>query len=259
MMVPLNRGPAAALPLVCVCGVDLYAELARALEPDRRVLAAFVPMDLDVPIEVAGVALAMPRIAARYLELLRSSAPRGPYAIAGYSFGGLIAYEMAQQLRARGEEVVLLALFDSVLPRARPRPTLEERVSAHLDRLRESPGRFASHLLRQARRRIGLAPPTRESADDHRYAVVMGATAAYEASAKPYGGPVVIWRALYAGRRPVRTAPDLGWSGLVPADTPVHPVPAEHVTLLDAPHAARIASELRAHLARLDPPASAAS
>ena len=42
-----------------------------------------------------------------------ASAAEGPYRIGGYSFGGLVAYEMAQQLEAQGESVALLALFDA--------------------------------------------------------------------------------------------------------------------------------------------------
>ncbi|GAA3207272.1 amino acid adenylation domain-containing protein [Actinocorallia longicatena] len=44
---------------------------------------------------------------------LRSVQPRGPYHLAGYSLGGLLAYEAARQLRAAGEEVALLVLIDA--------------------------------------------------------------------------------------------------------------------------------------------------
>ena len=39
--------------------------------------------------------------------------PNGPYALAGYSFGGIVAFEMAKQLRANGKEVRMLAIFDT--------------------------------------------------------------------------------------------------------------------------------------------------
>src|SRR5437773_3104337 len=42
--------------------------------------------------------------------------PEGPYYVCGASFGGLLAYETAQQLKARGQEVALLALFDTYGP-----------------------------------------------------------------------------------------------------------------------------------------------
>ncbi len=261
MMIALNEGPAATIPLACVCGVELYEELARALEPERRVLGAYIPMDLDVPLETAAVSLDVPRLAARYIDMLLSDVPRGPYALGGYSFGGLIAYEMAQLLRARGEQVALVALFDCIMSRARPRLTVGERVSAHVGRLRRSPARFVSHVVEHARERMGLAtrpPPDTSEDHDHHYAIVMRATAAYEAIAKPYDGPVAIWRA-DGGSQEARLAPDLGWSGLVPKDTPVHTISAEHVTVLRSPNAELIAREIGAHLARFDPPATVAS
>ncbi len=53
-------------------------------------------------------------MAARYVKDLRRFQARGPYYLGGYCMGGTVAYEMAQQLRAQGEEVALLALFDTL-------------------------------------------------------------------------------------------------------------------------------------------------
>ena len=52
-------------------------------------------------------------MAVRYLSEVRTIQPRGPYFLGAYSWGSRVAYEMAQQLLASGEEVALLALFDS--------------------------------------------------------------------------------------------------------------------------------------------------
>ncbi|MET9554799.1 amino acid adenylation domain-containing protein [Streptomyces sp. NPDC006645] len=51
--------------------------------------------------------------AAAYIRLIREIRPKGPYHLLGWSFGGLLAYEIAVQLRAAGEEVGLLAVLDS--------------------------------------------------------------------------------------------------------------------------------------------------
>ena len=58
-------------------------------------------------------------VAARYVTALRAQAPIGPYLLGGYSAGGAIAYEMAQQLRSAGEDVALLAMLDASAPRTR--------------------------------------------------------------------------------------------------------------------------------------------
>jgi amino acid adenylation domain-containing protein len=52
-------------------------------------------------------------MAAAYLSEIKSVQPNGPYYLGGRSFGGTVAYEMARQLKSEGEEVALLAIFDS--------------------------------------------------------------------------------------------------------------------------------------------------
>jgi amino acid adenylation domain-containing protein len=53
-----------------------------------------------------------------YLGVLRSVQPWGPYRLGGYSLGGQVAFEMANQLLAQGEEVHALVLFDSETPKS---------------------------------------------------------------------------------------------------------------------------------------------
>jgi amino acid adenylation domain-containing protein len=55
-------------------------------------------------------------IAAYYIKALRTVQPSGPYYLGGWSFGGLVAFEMAQQLRSSGHQVALLAILDTLAP-----------------------------------------------------------------------------------------------------------------------------------------------
>src|SRR5262249_10649045 len=55
-------------------------------------------------------------MAAHYIEEIRTVQTQGPYFLGGMSFGGRVAFEMAQQLGRRGHEVALLALFDTYGP-----------------------------------------------------------------------------------------------------------------------------------------------
>jgi acyl carrier protein len=55
-------------------------------------------------------------IAADYLHALRRIQPSGPYCLLGESGGGLVAYEMAQQLRSQNEEVAFLGVLDTYIP-----------------------------------------------------------------------------------------------------------------------------------------------
>lgn len=86
-----------------------YEPLGRHLEPGRP-FYAFQARGLEegeepfVTIEAA---------ASFYLDTLRAFQPEGPYFLGGWSVGGLIAFEMSRILRAQGEEIALLTLFDS--------------------------------------------------------------------------------------------------------------------------------------------------
>ena len=71
------------------------------------------------PIGLDGKTPPLTRIedmATHYIEALRSVQPKGPYFLGGWSFGGWVAFEMAQQLQKSGEEVALLAVLDTLAP-----------------------------------------------------------------------------------------------------------------------------------------------
>jgi thioesterase domain-containing protein len=55
----------------------------------------------------------MEEIAAYYVREILEQNPHGPFNLAGYSFGGIVAFEMAKQLKASGREVNMLAIFDT--------------------------------------------------------------------------------------------------------------------------------------------------
>ena len=55
-------------------------------------------------------------MAAHYLEKIRAMQPEGPYLLGGWSMGGMVAYEMARQLREGGEGVEMLAVLDCEAP-----------------------------------------------------------------------------------------------------------------------------------------------
>ncbi|MFJ4953085.1 beta-ketoacyl synthase N-terminal-like domain-containing protein [Streptomyces sp. NPDC088760] len=71
---------------------------------------------LSFPGDVSTAPTSLRGLAALYLERIRRRQPEGPYRLGGYSFGGNVAYEMALQLQAAGEEVETLVLFDSYPP-----------------------------------------------------------------------------------------------------------------------------------------------
>ncbi len=76
------------------------------------------------------------RMAGLYLAEMRQVQPRGPYYLGGYSMGGEVAFEIAQQLGRQGEEVALLVLFDTSNPVRPVRPhILGDMADEEKDRL----------------------------------------------------------------------------------------------------------------------------
>ena len=83
------------------------------------------------PIGIDGQNSPLTRIsdmAAHYILALRTVQPKGPYFLGGWSFGGLVAFEMAQQLQSSGDEVALLAVLDAVAPVASNKPSLGDSL-----------------------------------------------------------------------------------------------------------------------------------
>jgi amino acid adenylation domain-containing protein len=89
-----------------------YADLARCLGPEQPFYGLQSPgLNGELPLYAR-----IEDLAAYYLELLRPVQPEGPYFLGGWSMGGIVAFEMAQQLHRQGQPVALLALLDSGLP-----------------------------------------------------------------------------------------------------------------------------------------------
>ncbi|MCZ0974772.1 alpha/beta fold hydrolase [Streptomyces albulus] len=90
----------------------MYSGLLRHLPPDQPVYGLQAP-GLTEPDAAPGD---MAQLVRAYLEQVRAVQPDGPYALLGWSFGGLVAHEMAVQLQEAGQDVASLVLMDSFPP-----------------------------------------------------------------------------------------------------------------------------------------------
>ena len=90
--------------------VGCYAELAQRLGKEQPFYG------IEAPEFTVGVAPKIEELARSYIKLLKTVQPEGPYSLVGYSMGGSVAFEMAQQLRGEGAEVGALVLIDTPTP-----------------------------------------------------------------------------------------------------------------------------------------------
>ena len=141
-------------PFFCVHpsggNVLCYLELSRALGDDYPFYGLQDPPDFEGARRHSDD---IEEMAARYVELLREVQGSGPYLLGGYSFGGVVAFEMARQLRGAGQEVGLLALLDTAAPHASRRLLeLEERMGVN-------DGVMLALDLNEHARQTGAEPP----------------------------------------------------------------------------------------------------
>jgi thioesterase domain-containing protein len=235
-LVPI-RPAGAGTPLFCVHPIGgtvfCYRELAGALGPGRP-LYGLQAQGLD------GVAVPLEHVedmASNYLRAVRGVQGRGPYLLAGWSFGGLVAFEMARQLEEDGEAVALLALIDS---RAPGDATYREAT----------PADFELELARQARPDAAgfpaASPPVDRSALERVFAANGRAGHRYRPSG--YTRPVLLLSAADTGPRPAG-ALVAGWRRLLGDGLEAVPVPGSHHTLLQAPHVHSLGALLEGRLA----------
>ncbi|MCB1063976.1 MAG: amino acid adenylation domain-containing protein [Verrucomicrobiae bacterium] len=115
--------------LFCVHGADgsvlFYQPFADLLKVDFAVHAIEAPMLTNLGIEPRG---SIEKVAQQYLDDIRSVQPTGPYHFAGYSYGALVAWEMARLAQEQGDEVASVIIYDMYNPADARQYSLSERL-----------------------------------------------------------------------------------------------------------------------------------
>jgi len=197
-------------------------------------------------------------MASYYAGSIREVQPRGPYILAGYSFGGVVAFEMAHQLSTAGEKVALLALLDSYThPRSWPlscrigvlrsriayraslaaKVPIGQTVNYYLGRLGDiSRDRFRKHLRTLVPRGIGNEelPEAAQRVKDSCYAAWDRYRPSY------YPGKITFLKAGTNWRYP--EDPRTIWRNLA-GEFEMHTVPGEHSELV-GPSAEHLADRI---------------
>jgi len=268
-LVPLKLGGDKP-PLFCIYGMLLYHDLTRNLDSEQPVYGVYLQEEVNLlqvgRLEELSALTSITGLARRYLKEIQTLQPEGPYFLTGLSFGGLVAFEMAQQLHMQGEQVALLALFDTPGPSNRKKLPWQERVSLHLRNLLQQ---GSSYALKKAKRRISSSKkrlvsimstisrkfdprsgqilpgyPQQVAELDVRQQVRDRAFRNYVP--RPYPGKVIVFRAMDREQfEAYDTDPQFGWGELAVGGLEVHDVPGDHIGILKEPHVQVLAERLR--------------
>ncbi|MGH3663833.1 MAG: non-ribosomal peptide synthetase [Micromonosporaceae bacterium] len=254
-LVPINAA-GARVPFFCVHAgagsVTPYAGLAQLLGADQP----FYGLE-DPGLHGDTSAERLTDAASRYLAAIREVQPVGPYRLGGWSVGGGIALEMAQQLRESGEEASVVVLIDANLPPGHPQPPEQsellvsflgdvagiasaEPVPVTQESLRRLSEDEQIETALEALDTAGLIPDgLRVQMAARMLAFIANSRAFWTHQPEPYHGRLVSLWATHG------TGDDLpGWQALAP-NLVHHEVPGDHYSMLRPPHLAVLAEHLR--------------
>jgi phthiocerol/phenolphthiocerol synthesis type-I polyketide synthase E len=206
-----------------------YLELANLLDGGRPIYGL-------EPAGGAAVPARVEHVAEQHLEAVRSVQKQGPYTLAGWSYGAVVAHEMARRLTEAGESVDVLLCIDGVVRRRGAGP-LGSDPAILIDAVRLVLGTLfgvgpIGSLLRRAPE---LRPNFRKSA-----------RALLRYRPGPVPCPMVLFRA-GAPDQEAREALRRSLSGLY-SSVEVLPADGDHWSMLSRPHADGLAAELSARL-----------
>ena len=214
-------------------------------------------------------------IAAEFVDELRSVQPAGPYHLFGHCFGGLVAYEMAQQLTDQKEPIALLAMCDTTfrgstfqLPWA-TRSMLQTRDFLTGDAKQRA--KFIKRSLTRYKTRIKqlfVSPLERQRPDaqlplEQRLVRLRGANmqARLGYQPQPYSGNVLLLRSSKPSRhwRYRKVLPLLGWDKLVRGKLKTQTFRGNHTKILQAPKVRRLVKVIRDYLPETRTPTEGSS
>ena len=202
-------------------------------------------------------------MAAQYIVAIRSVQPQGPYFLGGWSLGGVIAFEMAQQLTVQGQDIATLVLIDSVVSALMTSPSEVSQIdmlvgfALHLGLSQKQLDVMQATLatlswseqwatLVEQLRDASILPADNDSEHLNRLFQVYQATIRAWLDYLPhqYQGALTLLRASdRTGRDDNREM--MEWQRLVTGHLTVIDIPGDHYTLIRQPHAKVLAEHLR--------------
>ena len=231
--------------------VHWYADLARHLGSDQPfygIQARGVNGEQEPHTRIKDMA-------AHYVEALREFWPEGPYLLGSWSMGVAVAFEIAQQLKAQGQEVALLAMLDQgpTLPAKEPEDdaaylmnVFGKQLPLSLEHLRELvPDEQIAYVWEEARKVEWIYPEITLPQFRHFIHMLRTHTEAWRRyEPRVYPGQITLFRASEPPEDGPQE-PDLGWGRLAARGVEIHEVPGDHLSMIHEPHVHVLTERLR--------------
>ncbi|MDJ0796548.1 MAG: amino acid adenylation domain-containing protein [Calothrix sp. MO_167.B12] len=273
-------------PLFCIHtlgrGLEYYRPLATYLSSDRPLYGLTIEIDEDNPGKSSSMK-SVEDLAAYYIQDMKNMQMQGPYLLAGFSFGGLVAFEMAQQLTAQGEQVGFLALFDTLTPKVHQKllsqqqklwkqqryliireklseldlsylsSTAIKKVNLQFQRYIKPLNTLLKRNYYQFYKQLGLPIPNhlielsdRKANTKHPYLRISSWMKNYQPSTYP--GCITLFRAIDRDQEieaGIDLDPFLGWQELVKGGLKTYDIPSSHLGMLQDPQSCGLVEKLQ--------------
>lgn len=266
----IQPGSPKKTPLFCIHvlgrGLEFYRPMARYFDPEQPMYG--LTTEISTLDQKEAPANRVEDLAEFYVKEMQTLQPQGPYLLTGVSFGGEVAFEMAQILMAQGEKVALLALLDTLKENSESairQVATSDRLSGHWSNLlKRGPGYIWEKLqpkvdeqlqnFDSSRKRIcckfyqRLGRPLPEELQEFTYRE-LNTEASNQYIPKVYPGRLTLIRAHDKATDVSVSAfidPELGWGGLATEGIEIHEVHGNHLSMLKEPHVRKLAETLEA-------------
>ncbi|MCP4691830.1 MAG: hypothetical protein GY859_27540 [Desulfobacterales bacterium] len=250
-LVALNT-PGAGPPFFCAAplmgSVAVYKELAEIMRGDRQVYG-MQPRGLDGADAPSRTIEEMARL---HIDNIRSVQPGGPYALGGYASGGWVAFEIARQLAALGEEVRPLAIFGTGPPPTLANPALCTWIDFYAKMAEDYHDLFTTSFLTEEQRGARKDEPPPPPAPGPPPALQVAAAnniAVLRYLPRPFAGSIHLFISedLLAG---AGADPTLGWRVLGEDAVETHTISGVWSTMFQRPNLRVLADKAAACLNR---------
>lgn len=251
-------------PLFCIhpLGGEIlcYRDLALLLGSDQPVYG-LQPQGLDGKPAYTTVE----DMALHYIKEIQIVQPNGPYYLVGYSFGGVLAYEMAQQLYQQGQKIGMIVMLDTCRPGYCKRIPFAKRILLNLNNLSQEGLAYIKqnvqgwsqwskymlkekykHYLNTARYLLNVIYNLPKD-DNHLNVIDTNAKALENYTFPPYPGSVTLLRTDDRSRENavgVKYDPQFGWGDIVLGELDIHYIPGSHESFLQQPNVQVVAEKL---------------
>lgn len=227
-------------PLFCLCGINLYKDFAQSLGENQPVYAIYANEEqalLEKAIKGEVAKVSVHKLAKTYYQAIKRQQPTGPYNLAGISFGGVLAIEVAKLIKEKGDNVSLVILLDTVL-RKGIIGTNRIRYFGHV--LQQEGIQYITSKIKKV---IGKRKHPAEESDEaasiqFRELAYLQAMEEYENSMPYYDGDVVLVRALENFN--IQTSSltymeDYGWGEHLTGNFTTINIPGSHLEIIQPP------------------------